>query len=272
MANVLIFGSGYVTQFLIPKLTSLGHNVFVTTRQKKNFSDIEDLGAKPVQFGKELPEATIVVNTVPPKNGVDPVLATYPKTDFSEDMTWYGYLSTTGVYGNTHGLEVDETHPPRPITSKGRARHVAELISLTSGFPAHIFRISGIYGPERNPITRIKERRIHELPSGNTPVNRIHVEDICHILLASMNKPNPGRIYNVTDDIPSSSLEMVLYAAELINERDAVINLPVAEEMLLGPMSGGIRLVNNNRVKKELGVSLTYPSYREGLDEIVKAC
>ena len=97
--------------------------------------------------------------------------------------------------------------------------------------------------------------------------SRINVDDIVKVLLASMEKPNPGTAYNVCDDCPSESAEVALYAAELLAlEPPPAIQFADAE---LSPMALSFyrdnKTVSNARIKQELGVKLRYPSYREGL-------
>ena len=133
--------------------------------------------------------------------------------------------------------------------------------------PLHIFRLAGIYGPGRNALAQAKAGTARRLIKPGHKFSRIHVDDIVQILLASMEKPNHGASYNVCDDSPSESADVALFAAELLAlEPPPAIQFADAE---LSPMARSFyrdnKTVSNARIKQELGVTLRYPSYREGL-------
>ena len=97
--------------------------------------------------------------------------------------------------------------------------------------------------------------------------NRIHVEDIAAVLAASIARPRAGAVYNLADDEPAPPQDVVAYAAGLagIEPPPAVA---YAEARLTGMAAsfwGECKRVSNRRIKDELGVALSYPSYREGL-------
>lgn len=268
MPRCVIFGFGYVASHLAPVLHQHGIQVLASSRKKENFAAIEAAGATPFMFGSPLPKADFYLNTTPPHHGADPVLATYKAADFGTPV-WYGYLSTTGVYGNTHGKVVDETYPLHPITPQAKARYIAELETLTAKLPAHVFRVSGIYGPGRSAIDRLLAGHVHTFPHDTSPVNRIHVADIVQSLLISLQNPAGKSVINLADDDPAPSGEVLAYAAGLLGMGDQVHQLPPAEGLLLGPMGGGIRIVNNSRLKTLLGTKgLLFPTYKEGLNAI----
>jgi nucleoside-diphosphate-sugar epimerase len=240
------------------------------------------------------PGTTHVLSSVPPDDEGDPVLRRFagkiqsvrkhfpssPRKRGStgpmdarlrghdnEGVEWVGYLSTTGVYGDTGGATVDETAPLRPTGERGRRRVAAEAAWLSSGLAVHVFRLAGIYGPGRNALEQVRAgtaRRVHR--PGHV-FSRIHVEDIATVLEASMAQPNPGAIYNVCDDEPAEPAEVVAEAARLLG-RDEPPLVPFADAEL-SPMARSFwddnRRVSNERIKRELGVRLAYPTYRDGL-------
>jgi hypothetical protein len=90
-------------------------------------------------------------------------------------------------------------------------------------------------------------------------------------LWQSMRSPQPsGSIYNVADDEPSESGELIQWGAKLLN-----LSPPTAipfERANLSPMAASFwsecRRIRNTKIKRTLGVQLSYPTYREGLQAI----
>ena len=137
--------------------------------------------------------------------------------------------------------------------------------------PLHIFRLAGIYGPRRNQLQGVIDGTAKRIVKEGQVFSRIHVEDIANVLEASMARPNPGAIYNVCDDEPAPAPVVVAYAAELLG-RTPPPEIPF-EEAGLSPMARSFymasRRVSNARMHEELGVTLAYPSYREGLKALL---
>lgn len=136
--------------------------------------------------------------------------------------------------------------------------------------PLHIFRLTGIYGPERNPLERIQSGKKYSIYKEGQMFSRVHVDDIVSILLASIKTPNPLSIYNVADDEPAASHEVDAYAASLLKQ----VALPLIsfEEASLSPKEQEFylsnRRVSNEKIKRELNIVLRYPSFREGQSKI----
>jgi len=212
----------------------------------------------------ELAKATHILLSIPPDENGDIVL----REDYEMNPEWLGYLSTTGVYGNTNGGWVDENSPVAPVNDRSAWRVKAEKQWLEKG--AHIFRLSGIYGPGRSAIDELKAGTARRIAKPNQYFSRIHVEDIAQILAASVAKPTPGEIFNCADDYPCSAAEVVEYTAKLIGVEPPP--LVAYEEAELSPMARSFyassRRVRNDKIKQILGVSLKYPDYKAGLGAI----
>lgn len=194
-----------------------------------------------------------------------------------KNMEWVGYLSSTGVYGNRDGAQVDETAELRPTSQRGSKRVYAEQQWLSlfhqHGIPVHIFRLAGIYGPGRSALDSVRAGVARRIDKKGHVFNRIHVEDIVQVLLASFERPNPGAIYNLADDNPVPSHEVIAYACKLLR-------LPVPpvipfEQADLAPITLSFykdnKHVLNNKIKTELGVQLKYPDFRSGLEGCLRA-
>ncbi|MEM1066115.1 MAG: SDR family oxidoreductase, partial [Pseudomonadota bacterium] len=192
-------------------------------------------------------------------------------------LEWVGYLSTTGVYGDHGGGWVDEHTALTPATKRGEMRRVAEAawqaLAVETGLPLHIFRLAGIYGPGRGPFAKVRAGTARRIVKEGQVFSRIHVEDIAQVLAASIARPKPGAIYNLCDDDPAPPQDVIAHAAELLG-----LPLPPAiafEEAELSPMARSFyaesKRVRNDRIKEELGVTLHYPSYRDGLAALLAA-
>lgn len=226
---------------------------------------------------EELNRADCVLVSIGPDQNGDPVLRRFADVIAqSKSIKWIGYLSTIGVYGDHQGAWVDETAPLNPShqRTENRVRVEKEWLALgeRSGKPVQIFRLAGIYGPGRNAIRNLEERAQRIVKAGQV-FNRTHVEDIAQVLLASMAKPRAGAIYNVCDDEPAPPQDVLLYAAELTGRKpppEVPFEQAVMSEMARSFYADNKR-VKNDRIKQELGITLRYPTYREGLQALYAA-
>lgn len=188
-----------------------------------------------------------------------------------KNLKWVGYLSSTGVYGDRDGGMVSETSEVRPTSARGSKRALAEKqwMSLYEryGIPVHIFRLSGIYGPGRSALDSVRMGMNRRISKPGHKFNRIHVEDIVQVLLKSFENPNPGSVYNLSDDVPAPSYDVIGHACELLGCQAPPI-IPY-EEANLAPITLSFyndnKHVQNDKIKTDLGVQLKYPDYKSGL-------
>lgn len=280
--RLLIFGTGYSAGYLIEEMRPFAPGKIIgTTRSAEKARDLEALGViarifPGADLSMDLAEVSHVLISTGPQDGRDPVLAELREafeTNASR-LTWVGYLSTTGVYGDHQGAWVDETAPLTPATKRGQARVATEgewRALAEIGLPLHIFRLPGIYGPGRGPFAKVLAGTARRIIKEGQVFSRIHVEDIAQALLASMQRPNPGAIYNICDDDPAAPQDVIGHAAKLLD-----LPLPPAipfEEADLSPIARSFyaesKRVSNKRMKDELSVILRYPTYRAGLQAIL---
>ncbi|MBG1232937.1 SDR family oxidoreductase [Aestuariivirga litoralis] len=258
MKHLFCFGYGYTAQALTARLDRSEWKVSGTNRA--SFETLQHLPA----------DVTHVLSSVPPGPDGDPVVNKFA-TDLARGFTWVGYLSTTGVYGDHAGAEVDENTPLQPVSDRGARRVAAE--KQWAHFNTHIFRLPGIYGPGRSQLDALREGTAKRIIKPGQLFSRIHVDDIAGVLHASLNTPNPSRAYNVADDEPCPPQDVVTYAAKLLG----VAPPPEIdfEHANLSPMArsfyGESKRVSNARMKQELGYKLKYPNYRDGLEAILKS-
>ncbi|AHB89547.1 nucleoside-diphosphate-sugar epimerase WcaG family [Thermosynechococcus sp. NK55a] len=283
--RVLILGCGYTGTWLARSLQAQGIDVVITNRRGELPPELSAIPCFPFKWeqqGEQFPlvpaaleGVTHVLNSIPPdRQGEDAVaLALLPQLE-KLNLQWFGYLSTTGVYGDRQGGWVDETTPVNPQNLRSQHRVRIEQIFLNANLPTHIFRLPGIYGPGegRNPIARILKGDVQLIDKPGHYFCRIHVADIVQTLERSLARPTPQEIYNLSDDQPSESLPVLLEAYRLLGRpAPPAIPLKVAN---LSPMAQSFwresRRVRNDKIKQALGVQLRYPSYREGLRAIAR--
>lgn len=265
--RLLVFGPGYTARALLRRLGP----------------DWEIAGTTRGEGGPVLPEGgfagvTHILVTIPPDAAGDPVVAMYAADIAAcKTLRWLGYLSTTGVYGTRDGGWVDEASALRPTNARAARRVAAEAAWLAlwraHGVPVHIFRLAGIYGPGRSAFDALRAGTARRIDTGTQVFSRIHVDDIAAALLASMARPRPGAVYNVCDDAPAAQEAVVAHAALLLGMPvPPLVPLAAAELSPLGrSFYADDKRVSNALVKRELGVTLAYPSYREGLAGILAA-
>ena len=276
--TLLSFGHGYSARAFSRLVLDRGWRVFGTTRSPDKAEALRRTGVVPViwpgsDMSLALAQAThLLISTAPDDDG-DPVLAELAGEILraAEQLEWVGYLSTTGVYGDHQGGWVDETTPLTPATKRGHQRVKAEAqwqsLAEVSGLPLHVFRLAGIYGPGRGPFAKVRRGTARRIVKPGQVFSRIHVDDIAQVLLASVDRPNPGAIYNVCDDEAAPPEQVLAHAADLLG-----VALPPEEDYAtaeMTPMAKSFyaesKRVRNDRIKDELGVELLYPTYREGL-------
>jgi nucleoside-diphosphate-sugar epimerase len=218
--------------------------------------------------------ANYILHSIAPTEVGDPVYEKFVEDIIarSVNLSWFGYLSTTSVYGNHDGQWVDEKTPVNPSSNRGLLRvNTEHTWARINNLPLHIFRLAGIYGAGRSPLDKIRSGKAQLINKPGQFFSRIHVEDIAQVLKASIEMPNRGSIYNVCDDMPAAPDEVLAYAAKLLNYPEPPrIDFEEAE---LSPMAKSFysdnKRVNNHLIKNEFSLALKFPNFKAGLDALV---
>lgn len=282
--RLFCFGLGYSAQALGRALRAGGWSVGGTARTAESRKALLAAGWEDVHLydrdrplddpAAALAGATHLLSSVPPDAPGDPVLERNAGAIVAlAGLCWVGYLSTTGVYGDRGGAEVDERSTRNPASERGRRRVAAEddwlALWRDAGVPVHIFRLAGIYGPGRNALETVRRGQARRIRKPGQVFGRIHVDDIVATLVASIARPNPGAVYNVVDDEPAPPDEVIAHACELLGlEPPPVENFDDVKQTMSAMARSFYsenKRVSNHRIKEELGVRLRWPSYREGL-------
>jgi nucleoside-diphosphate-sugar epimerase len=282
MARIFIFGLGYSALALAGQLRSMGWEVAGTARRPEKIADLRRLGFTVYPFSRAEPlsgalaaltDFPYILHSVPPDELGDPVYDLHSCALMQQQprLRWLGYLSSTGVYGNHGGAVVTETTPCAPTSPSGMRRLQAETrwqeLQQQCGVPVHRFRLAGIYGPGRSVLQELRRGTARQIIKPDHVFNRIHVADIAQSVLASMQAPAAGTVYNLADDLPASSAAVVRYGADLLGmpppppEAYATANLSAMAQNFYADH----KIVSNAKLQTELGVRLLYPTYREGL-------
>lgn len=189
------------------------------------------------------------------------------------------YISTTGVYGDCQGGEVDEIRRIRPATARAVRRADAEAAlrrwGKRHGVKVSILRVPGIYAAGRLPLERLEKRvpALREEDDGYT--NHIHGDDLARIAAAALVRGRPNRVYNASDDTPMKMADFFdLVADHYRLDRPRRISWQQAQQEIspgmLSYMSESRRIVNS-RIKLELKVKLQYPGVPQGLKGMTHA-
>ena len=282
--NIFCFGFGQVAKNFINKLSIEKYNINLSTtsRSASSKETFKGINYDNYLFNNEkfdqslvikLKEADHILVSIPPENQEDLVVKNFSKFIQSSKVKWITYLSATSVYGDHKGEWVNENSKTNPISNNGIARLKAEnsWISLEKNnkLPVQIFRLSGIYSNEANILVRLKSGDVKLINKKDHYFSRIHVDDIASILFKSLLKFKPGEIYNLSDDKPSSSEEVTLFGAKILNIKNIEkIEVDEIKNEMLKNFYNESKKVSNKKVKNYFNYNLKFPSYIEGLNHI----
>ena len=291
MPSLICFGLGYSAEHFIAAFGDRFERIVGTVRSIERVSALNAQfsgGVKVLTFdgrsaSAETKEAVAAADralvSIPQTETGDPVLAAFGESlAHTKRLRAIVYLSTIGVYGDFAGAWVDETTPPRADTTRGQKRlateHAWAEFGARTGATVAILRLAGIYGPGRNALVQVSRGEARRIAKPGQVFNRIHVADIAQAIDAALAN-NARGVFNVSDDEPSPPGDPIVFAAQLLG-RQPPPEIPFAEaKATLSPMALSFwqdcRRVKNDKLKRELGVDLQFPTYREGLRALFAA-
>lgn len=254
MSHLLIFGPGYSASRIAAAVRAKGWLVTTITR-----STIEDTAL----VRAALTSASHILSSVPPDAEGDPVLRRHGEAIAAAPADWIGYLSSTGVYGDSGGAWIDES---APVAGRRPLRNAADRAWRYIRAEAYVFRLPGIYGPGRSALDRLMDGRAHRVDLPDQVFSRIHVDDIVGGIIASFRAGSPG-VYNLADDMPAPQNDVVVHAAELMGLEPPPM-LPLASTGL-SPEAQAFyaenRRISNGKAKRLLDWRPRYSDYKAGL-------
>ena len=273
----LILGCGFSGSFFAKTIRKFGCTALTTSRSENNDPNNYVFNSEKgiVPNKKFFDGVTHILSCIPPdKNGNDPVLGSLQNKLESLSIEWAGYLSTTGVYGNTEGDWVSEIDKPNPFQKRSHNRLNCEKEWIKSGLPVQIFRLPGIYGPGRSTFEAIKNQKIRIISKKDQVFSRIHVADITNAIIYLLQNKNTlkfHQIINISDDEPCPQIEVIQYCYNMLGlEMPKPILFEEAKKEL-SPIAQSFwmenRRVSNKLLCEILGYKLIYKNYKEGLKD-----
>lgn len=283
ISQLLVFGPGYSAQPVIQHVQKAGWSVFATYRSEESQQRLSEASITAVEFGageiqginSDTPLHILV--TIAPGEEGDPTLNIWGDwIKQAKNIETINYLSSTNVYGDHQGDWVNEETKPTPSLERGKRRlqaeadwqHTADYV----GTRLFVFRLAGIYGPGRNAFSSLRKGRARCLIKENQVFSRIHVDDIRQAVWAAMNSDTASGVFNMADDEPTPPHEVIEAAAKMMG-----VPAPTREPWETANISEMARSfyleskrVENSKVKEILGVKLLFPTYRTGLESLIK--
>jgi len=271
----LILGCGYSGSYFANSIKKFGCTVLTSSRSisrdPNSFVFNSENGVVPNT--KIFDGVTHILSCIPPdKNGNDPVLRSLKNKLKSLSLEWVGYLSTTGVYGNTKGDWVSEINEPNPFQKRSYKRLNCEKEWIESGLPVQIFRLPGIYGPGRSTFEAIKNKKIRVISKEKQVFSRIHVADIANAIIYLLQNKDSLKFYqiiNIADDEPCSQIEVIQYCYDLLGLTMPKPTLFEDAKDELSPIAQSFwmenRRVSNKLLCETLGYKLIFKNYKIGL-------
>jgi len=285
MSNLLCIGLGYSAEHYVAAFGHKFARIVGTMRSKERAAVLNgydggaphavvfDGNAAMPELRDAIAAADAALISIPQDENGDPALRVCGDAFMeAQHLRAIVYLSTVGVYGDSAGGWVDEATPPQTHSARGVQRLAAERswqhLGARRGIPVAVLRLAGIYGPGRNALTQVARGGARRIVKPGQVFNRIHVFDIAQAIDAAFEAAASG-IFNVADNEPTPPGDPLTFAAQLLG-----IALPPEVPFdqaapAMSPLALSFwqecRRVRNDKLKRELGVALRYPTYREGL-------
>ena len=270
MMKLTIIGNGYTAQFLAKDALRYGYEVSIITRNiynpEKNIHYLNFFDSNNVT--KKLTNENIV-STVPyDEKGLDPVLKKYRKS-ISLNENIIIYYSATSVYGS--GI-VNESSKPLPKYKRGITRLNCEKEWVKANSQTSIFRISGIYGPNRHPMIKYLNGDNEIIVKDDYISNRIHVEDLSLLTIQFLNKNCKERILNISDQKTISNYDAIKFVSNKLNlvKPKLVKYDPTKVSKMLKSFYEVNRTVKSNIIDNQLSYKFKYPDYKLALLSLTK--
>jgi len=287
MTALLCLGLGYCARRYVERFGARFDRVVATARTPQRA--IERIGGSAVEVLRfdgqhavpelvdALAQACALLVSIPPSLNGDPALRLIESARVRSRHAIV-YLSSVGVYGDHGGAWVDETMVARPTSDRTQTRLAAEdgwrAWSHQHRLPLAVLRLAGIYGPGRNVLISLTRGRAPRVVKPGQVFNRIHADDIAATIEAVFDRHGTGD-FNVADDEPAPPQDVIAFAAGLlgINPGPAVPFADAAKTLSEIALSfyADNRRVSNRKLKRELGVALSFPTYRDGIRALFEA-
>jgi len=283
LRRLVVLGMGYTGTRLVERLRVHGVECIGTSRTAEpgdatRLRFTADALLDP-PLRRALAQADAILGSVPPDADGDPALRTVADAlADNRHLRWLGYLSSTGVYADRQGGVVDAASPADGTDPTAEARRRAEAqwhaLAQRRGIACGVFRLAGIYGPGRNLLRKLAEGTARHVVRPGLVFNRIHVDDACDAVVASLHRTRASdAIYLVADTQPAPPQEVLGHAAAVSG-----LPLPPAEAYDTAHASpaqrrfyGSCKRIDACATYEALHWQPRYPDYRRGLEALWQA-
>jgi nucleoside-diphosphate-sugar epimerase len=276
---LVILGCGYVGSRLARAALAAGRSVRVCGRSTGRLAALGEVGAQIKFFDAQIPKqltpaisgmaGATVVWSVPPTIPLPPglVIRQALQAAYGAGAACFIYFSSSGLYGISpdDAVWVDED---TPIVHDDPA--MSNVISDEAELDACSFerlrvvtlRLAPVYGPGRGVRARLLKGDYKILDDGSHVTSRIYVDDIVAIVGAAEDRAATKSRYLVADDEPTTQGEYAKWLCERLK-------LPMPPSRAIfepgAPRAAHRnRKIRNAKLKRELGIELKYPTFKEG--------
>lgn len=263
--KLLVLGGGFTGAAVARLARSRGIAVTATTRSESRAASLHAIGVTPLvsprldarALAAHADGETRVLVTMPPdpNGGAEPIAPSLALA--LGHAAAIAYVSSTGVYGNASGRVEEGTRVDRDAP-RAAARLDAERAWQSVG--ASIVRAPAIYGPGRGLHLRLAKGEVRALGTGTNAISRVHVDDLAAALFALLESRSRGALYVMGDLEPAPHAEVVQWICDALG----IAPPPNAPTEALDETLRHDRHADSARIRERLGLSLSYPTYREG--------
>jgi len=282
-SKIIILGCGYIGTAFALAAKAKGIQVTAMVRSQQQYDVLHTLkihtikATSPEQFINILNNYDALLDSIPLQKTPTPHVSQdkwLPKIQQKiQHMKWIAYLSSSSVYGDHQGAWVNEDSQCQPSSLRGLQRLEAERMWQQAFKETRIFRLSGIYGPQRHLLPRLKEGKYNVLCWPHFS-NRIHCDDIVNALMTSLKTPQHSPIINLSDDEPLSHHQ---YVCELAHQAGYAEPNLIPDEQAKQFFSHAYldffrdnKRIENKKLHRELLTTLKYPSFRNAVADLLK--
>lgn len=284
MQKIFIAGCGYTGKRIALLYQESGAEVTCMVRSPGHSSLLQESGFSTMMASldnsSDIPQLNLTDSLLfylvpPPGGGISDSRARnfikhIPETEKPSKII---YMSATSVYSEKGGKIVTEKSPTAPDSAMGKRRLDAEAAFTGYGaamnIPVIILRVSGIYGSGRLPLMQISQGQPLLCEEESGPSNRIHADDLAAVCIAAANKGVGGDVFNISDGHPTSMTSYFNSSADALGyPRQPQVSMDEARQLMSPLMLSYVtesRIVDNQLMLDRLGITLAYPTIREGL-------